>query len=76
MLAYFRTGDDPLDVADLVLSAVERDEFYILTTEASLPDLWDRNEAIARLAHPPRPRPESITPTRAMNQLTDGRRSS
>jgi NADP-dependent 3-hydroxy acid dehydrogenase YdfG len=71
VLAYFKTGDDPLDVADLVLNAVERDDFYILTTEASLPDLRDRNDAIARLDHPPRPRPESITPARAMGNPAD-----
>jgi hypothetical protein len=70
-LAYFRTGDEPTDVADLVLEAVERDDFYVLTSEAARQDLQARNEAIAQLRQPPRPRPESITPAGDQAQPAD-----
>jgi len=56
-LAYFATGTDPLTVADRVLEAVEHDNFYVLTNEASRPSIAARMEALVNLAEPVRPLP-------------------
>jgi NAD(P)-dependent dehydrogenase (short-subunit alcohol dehydrogenase family) len=63
-LAFFATGDDPLDVADRVLHAVEHDDFYVLTNTAGRPDIEARMRATVELTDPVRPRPASILPDR------------
>ena len=63
--AFFKTGDDPLDVADRVLRAVERDDFYILTGEGGRPDIAARGSALDELGNPARPNPAAIVPDQA-----------
>jgi short-subunit dehydrogenase len=60
--AFFQMGDDPLDVADRVLRAAERDDFYVLTNESGRADIAARGAAIDQLGHPYRARPESVFP--------------
>jgi NAD(P)-dependent dehydrogenase (short-subunit alcohol dehydrogenase family) len=65
-IEFFRTtGDDPRDVADRVLAAVERDDFYILTGEGGRPDIAARAAAWNELGEPARPNPASIIPDKA-----------
>ena len=65
-IEFFRTtGDDPRDVADRVLAAVERDDFYILTGEGGRPDIAARGAALDQLGVPARPNPSSIIPDKA-----------
>jgi NAD(P)-dependent dehydrogenase (short-subunit alcohol dehydrogenase family) len=59
---FFALGTDPLDVADRVLHAVERDDFYVLTNEAGRPDIAARMQAMVELGQPPRPSAGSIMP--------------
>jgi hypothetical protein len=63
---FFAMGDDPLDVADGVLRAVEQDAFYVLTNESGRPDIAARGAAIDQLAHPYRARPESVFPDKVI----------
>jgi NAD(P)-dependent dehydrogenase (short-subunit alcohol dehydrogenase family) len=60
--AYFATGEDTGRVADRVLTAVARDDFYVLTNEASRVSIAARSEAVARLGAPVRPLPGSTAP--------------
>jgi NADP-dependent 3-hydroxy acid dehydrogenase YdfG len=69
-LAFFKTGDDPLDVADRVLRAVEHGDFYVLTNAAGRPDIAARMQAMVDLSDPVPPRPTAILPDQ------DGRSSS
>jgi NADP-dependent 3-hydroxy acid dehydrogenase YdfG len=62
VVKFFQMGDDPLDVADRVLGAVARDDFYILTNESGRVDIAARGAAIDELGHPQRARPESVFP--------------
>jgi NADP-dependent 3-hydroxy acid dehydrogenase YdfG len=61
-LAFFKTGDDPLDVADRVLHAVEHGDFYVLTNAAGRPDIAARMQAVVDLGDPVPPRPTAIIP--------------
>ena len=57
VLSYFATGADPLVVADRVLTAVERNDFYVLTNKAARPSIAARMEALVKLGDPARPEP-------------------
>jgi len=57
VLSYFATGADPLVVADRVLTAVERNDFYVLTNKAARPSIAARMEALVNLGDPARPEP-------------------
>ncbi len=61
-LAFFKTGDDPLDVADRVLHAVEHGDFYVLTNAAGRPDIAARMQAMVDLTDPVPPGPAAILP--------------
>jgi NAD(P)-dependent dehydrogenase (short-subunit alcohol dehydrogenase family) len=61
-LAFFKTGDDPLEVADRVLHAVEHGDFYVLTNAAGRPDIAARMQAVVDLGDPVPPRPTAIIP--------------
>jgi NAD(P)-dependent dehydrogenase (short-subunit alcohol dehydrogenase family) len=68
----FNAADDPLEVADAVFTAVERNDFYVLTSPEGRIDITSRMEAIADLHAPARPRPGAAAPTRGLQGVPDG----
>lgn len=59
---YKTTGSDPLEVGARVLTAVERDDFYILTGEEGRQDIAARSAVLDQLGRPNPPRPQAILP--------------